>query len=455
MSDTDGNRGTRRPAQTAKSDAAKAEARGESTEVTNVFATDATADTSADTSPDADTVADTDAALDVPHDVTEDVTLQDGEPQEPPADDAADSAKAEATDTEADTTDTTQPPEAERAPVPAPLPAQAAKTAGAGNMIIGGVLAAGIGGLTALAVFPEGWRNASGDLQSRIAALEANTGGTPSADLTSLSDRLTALEAAPDLTDRVTALEQAETDLAPLEARIAALEEARLNNADLNAAIGSALAPVNTRIAQLEAGIPAQAQAAVDAALAESRAEVEAQAQALNARETDVEAAQERIAARAALAELIAAADSGEAAPGALATLNAATETPEALAPLADGLITAPGLRAAFAPAAREALNADAPPADAPVADRLLTFLRNQTGARSLAPRDGDSTDAILSRAEALVRQNEITAALGELEALPEAPAAAMAGWRAQAETRLAALDALAEMQTQLTRDED
>jgi hypothetical protein len=85
--------------------------------------------------------------------------------------------------------------------------------------------------------------------------------------------------------------------------------------------------------------------------------------------------------------------------------------------------------------------------------DRIATFLRNQTGARSLTPRDGMTTDAILSRAEAAVRRADLDAALTELDDLPPAPAAAMADWRAQLETRQAALAALADLAARLGQD--
>jgi len=84
----------------------------------------------------------------------------------------------------------------------------------------------------------------------------------------------------------------------------------------------------------------------------------------------------------------------------------------------------------------------------------VMNFLRSQTGARSLAPRDGDDTDAVLSRAEAALRQGDLATTLTELDALTGDPAAAMAAWRAQAETRMAALAALTVLQDQFTANE-
>ncbi len=73
---------------------------------------------------------------------------------------------------------------------------------------------------------------------------------------------------------------------------------------------------------------------------------------------------------------------------------------------------------------------------------RFSAFLRTQLGTRSLEPKAGDDADSVLSRAEAALRQGDIATALTELDALPEAGQPALAEWRAQAETRKAALDA-------------
>jgi len=350
-------------------------------------------------------------------------------------------------------------PESEPQPaVEAPAPAAPARAPGAGSMIIGGVLAAGIGAAAALTILPEGWRQGDAGLEPRLAAVESRPAGlTPSAlqaALAPLEARLAALEnadPAAGLDARLAALEaRSGPDLSPLESRVAALESAPggLNAADIEAAI----APLATRIAQIEADIAAQARAAVDAALADARAQVDAQAQALAAREDTLEEAQSRIAARTALAELVAASESGDPAAEALSVLN--PDDP-ALVPFADGLVTLAALQDSFAPAARAALAADAPGADTPLGDRVLNFLRSQTGARSLAPRDGDDTDAVLSRAEAAVRAGDLGTALSELAALQGDPAEALSDWRAQAEIRLAALAALNTLQDQMARNED
>jgi len=84
---------------------------------------------------------------------------------------------------------------------------------------------------------------------------------------------------------------------------------------------------------------------------------------------------------------------------------------------------------------------------------RCDAFLRTQAGARSLPPKDGDDPDAVLSRAEAAVARGDMVSAITELQALPEAGQAAMAGWLARAETRRDALAAATELAAQLEQD--
>nr|WP_251363717.1 mitofilin family membrane protein [Epibacterium ulvae] len=93
----------------------------------------------------------------------------------------------------------------------------------------------------------------------------------------------------------------------------------------------------------------------------------------------------------------------------------------------ADGVLTLSALTEGFAPSARDAL--------ATVRDEnkagggLLDYVNRHLGARSVAPRDGDDADAILSRVEAAVRAGDLEVALQETSSLPEAAASAMADW--------------------------
>ena len=341
---------------------------------------------------------------------------------------------------------------AEPEPKPAPLPPPPPPPAGSSAMplIFGGFAAAVLGALVALIFLPNGWQGgaADPDLLRRVQALESNSGGSDSEAVSRLEARIAALEDQGDggLDDRVTALEArppATTDLAPLEARIAALESATPAEASVEA--------LGARIDTLESGIDARIMGSVAAAMAEARAAIDARADSLDAREEDVAAAQQRIARRAALAELVAAAESGAPSPGALETLG---DVPADLRPMGEGLPTLAEIQAGFAGNARRALAADPVAPGASLGERVTDFLRAQTGARSLAPREGNDTDAILSRAEARVRAGDLPGALTELDALSAGPAAEMAAWRGSVDARLAALAALAELQAQMENGE-
>lgn len=314
---------------------------------------------------------------------------------------------------------------AEPAPTDSRPPAPARR--GGFALVLGGVLAAGVGAAAVLALFPQGWQPAdTGALEARIGALESR--------------------------------EVADTDLGPLESRIAALEEASPDLQPLEDRLGAleadeTLAAFEQRIAQLEGNLTTRIDDAVDRALEGARERQTERAQALEAAEQDLATTSARLEARAALAELSAAAETGQPVPGALPVLANITDLPPALDAFAAGLPQMGMLQASFADAARNALAAAPLNNGGSTGDRVLNFLRSQTGARSLAPREGGDTDAILSRAEAHVRAADLRAAVSELDALPEAPAAAMAEWRAQAAARLDALDALAEVQSRLNNE--
>ena len=75
--------------------------------------------------------------------------------------------------------------------------------------------------------------------------------------------------------------------------------------------------------------------------------------------------------------------------------------------------------------------------------DRLVDFLAAQTGARPLTPLEGDTPDAILSRAEFALSEGRVTTALTELDALDSAVKAPLDPWISQAQAHLSAAAAL------------
>ena len=312
--------------------------------------------------------------------------------------------------------------------------------------LIGGLAAAVVGFATARYVVPEGWPFPGVDTPDfraeTRAALDAQA------------------EAVAALREEVGA---AEPDLAPLESRIDALDAGL---SELGARVGDLAATSDARFAEIESRLTALEKQPMEGALSEEaiaayerelqalmdqvatqRAEIESIADDVLAREADAQAAARRAAALAALSRVTAALDSGAPFAGPLADLDDALEraVPDPLAAAAaDGVATRAELEESFAPAARAALatarSAEGPP-EAP-ADRVGAFLRERLGARSVAPREGDDPDAVLSRAEAALDAGDLGRALEEIAALPEAAQAELADWAEAARTRHAAVEA-------------
>lgn len=254
----------------------------------------------------------------------------------------------------------------------------------------------------------------SGDISGQIAEVAAQVGAV-SAGLSSVDARLTEAEKRP--------VTEAEGAAAAVSAYERELETLR-----------------NTLQEQ---------KTAMEAMSSEAQAEAEARMQEAAER---AEAAQAQAAAaltRAALVELLRALESGAPFSEAVASLseNATQPVPEALSAAADsGVRPMPELQSGFPASARAVLDATIRAENAEtLSGRLTAFLRNQTGARSLAPREGSDPDAILSRAEAALNANDLAAALAELEQLPEAGQAAMADWLSAARQRATTVKAAQE----------
>ncbi len=307
--------------------------------------------------------------------------------------------------------------------------------------VIGGVLAAALGfGLVQFV--PNGWPIAdTSALETKLAAqadqtnaLAAKVAEFPKATPTdqTLADRVTALESAtaPDLSafdQRITVLEQ----------RLTAIEALP---ADGSGASTAALAQLQSDVAALKSGglggdVVQQAASAIDAKLAEADAKIAAI-------KTEAEATAKAAAARAAVQQIAAALDSGAPFVAATAVLP---DLPSVLSDGAKtGLPTLQSLRASFPAAARAALEASLRTnMGESWTDRVSAFLRNQTGARSLTPHEGNDPDAVLSRVEAALNAGDLVTVLKELTALPPAGLTAMAEWQALCNQRQEAVSAV------------
>jgi len=313
--------------------------------------------------------------------------------------------------------------------------------------VIGGIVAATLG-FGAAQVVPNGWPLASNDalvadvasLKADIATLQGQIAAVPQPDVT-LADRLAALEATPavdllPLTDRITALEAQPASIATVA------------GSGMNVATAVLTAQAND-IAALQVAVAAlQAGGTISPDVEAKLAEAEARASALAA-QTEADATALRL--RSALDRLEIALESGAPYATALDDLGDAP-VPAVLADnAATGLPTLATLQAGFPEAARAALEASLRVSGGETwSARAAAFLRNQTGARSLTPRQGSDPDAVLSRAEAALAAGDVPLTLTEIAALPAEGQAALADWVALTSTYQTAQQAVADLRAAL-----
>ncbi len=330
-------------------------------------------------------------------------------------------------------------PESEPPPEPEPAPVEPPRRRG--GLAVLALLLLG-GAATALAWYdPLHWRGEN-PVQAEVAGLTARLSAAEAAGKV-LEERLAKLEAAPPpvSADALATLEQAVKDN---QAALAALQQAPGAGDEVSsvqvAALSQAVEDLKQQVAGLStvSGSPEGTRAAVEAVLAERAAEQEAEAKA-------VTEAAERQAARAdAAGRLLATARAGAPYADLLPALEGLPLDPVLQEAASAGLVTQKALTDTFPEAARKALDASLRASGGEgLGDRFYTFLRIQTGARSLEPREGTDPDAVLSRAEAAVGAGDIATALDELAGLPPEGQAEMADWTAMARQWLAADKAL------------
>lgn len=332
-------------------------------------------------------------------------------------------------------------------------------------LVLGGVVAAGLGaGATFWAIphLPPEWRPVAANGQPDEAGLAAARDAAVAAARSEV---------------------QAEIEALRNSAAQAGADAARQALADLPAAPPGSIPPaLEDRIAGLERGLtdvtnrlqqqpaPASAPTVDPAALDELRGRLDQQAariEELAARPTvdpataeqvqtlasqarelqqSTEAANRQAQAATAAAALATAFEAGAPRDQALADLAAAgIEVPEVLKGEIPRLVQ---LRAEFPAAARAGLRAslDAVAESEGTMGLIGNFLRVQTGARSVEPREGSDPDAILSRANAAVEAGAIATALDEIATLPQSGQNAMKSWTDRARIWVDANTALAEL---------
>ncbi|MCG6111437.1 MAG: hypothetical protein MEQ74_04510 [Paracoccus sp.] len=357
------------------------------------------------------------------------------------------------------------------APAPRTAPTDSASTRSAAAPVrktgfwpvaLGGVVAAGLGAaatIYALPHLPAAWQPApvaaNGDAQDADpqAMIDAAAAAGRDAAREELAQAQPDTALPDDLLPRIEALEEQVAALSQAPAETPA-PEADTPAADDDTPVAAApaidpdqLADLRQRLDEQQARLdelsarpafdPEAAQALqeqIETAAAEAQSSLDAtraEAEALQQAATESTRRAEAVAAIAALQTALDAGVTPEQARTALE--GAGLDTPDALQTPVPSLTE---LQTDFPEAARAALRASLRDSSASGQGNLLTnFLRAQTGARSVAPRDGDDADAILSRADADVQAGRIDAALIQMQALPQPAmqAPAMADWMSRA----------------------
>lgn len=335
----------------------------------------------------------------------------------------------------------------EAAPEPAPEPTPepvVIKKGGFIPLVLGGAAAAVIGFGAARYVLPEGWpwpgagndtfqTDVTAKLEAQekaLANLQTELGKGP--DLTPVTEQITGLQAAVDTL--AAQIGEAKTQLAGFETRLTDLEKRPITAG----ASPSAVAAYERELKALQDAMAAQ------------RAEIEQLAKEAEAKKASAEMTAQEAMQRTALSQIQTALDTGNGFAEAAKSLTASGITvPPELAQVAEkGVLSRAQLAEAFPDAARAALAA-ARKADGG-GGGLGGFLKTQLGARSLEPREGTDPDAVLSRAEAAVKEGRLNDAMVELDALPEVARAEMKTWLDSAAARSAALKAADALATEL-----
>ena len=423
-------------------------------ENTDDATTDVTPDTPADAPVAEDAPTETDETDDTAQDETpqsDDVTSDGSPPEEPVSDEpvADDIAEGDVTpesdvlkdtpdQSPEDQTDSASEPEPEPEPEPendvrserAPVQPEPER-ASILPMILAGILTAILGFMAAR----------SDILPASLSAPAPEPDPAIAQGLADTTDRLAALEATvAALPEPQAPVAPGDVDLGPITEQMAALSEQ----------IDALTAQVDALAARPEGGEIVVPDAALDAALAELRDvatrqqdEIDALLNDARTSRNDTTAEANATLARAAMARVLAAIETGAPYAAALSDLEQAGETdiaPGLQAPAAEGVVPLATLQNTVADAARDALAAARE--SAAVSSGLGGFLQRQLGTRSVEPREGTDPDAVLSRIEATVRAGNIGDALTEAELLPDPARDAMGTWLEQAQTRYDAVTA-------------
>lgn len=328
------------------------------------------------------------------------------------------------------------------APTPPVEPAPQGTT-GFLPLLLGG-FAAGVIGYGIATYYP--LNGSSDDLAAQlsaqsdqIAALEAQLAAAPPVDLSGIEAQLAQLgeQTATQTNEISTSFDAA---IAALDDRLTEVEKRPGSDGTLS---DTALAAYQRELEELRADLDSQQENVMSAA-AQAEADLAAARAEAERLEQEAMASAQTAASRAALNRVSTAVETGAPFADALVDLGDAN-LPAALTAAAEtGVATTAELTQAFPAAARAALATARAEGVSGESGGLGGFLRNQFDVRSTAPQEGAGPDAVLSRAEAAMKEGRVADALAEIAALPEVARAEMTDWTAQATERADVLDAIA-----------
>ncbi len=291
------------------------------------------------------------------------------------------------------------------------------------------------------------------DLSQRIDAAVSEARASLETEIEDLRGRIGQIDGA-ETRQRLAALESsAEARAAELDSLKSQLSGGAAATAGLSEETVARIDTYRAEVEGLRASLAAQSDRVGELAarIDEVASEADRQIETARARVAEVETeAESRLTAATAQSEtasLRAALASGEPFAEELSTLSAdpAIEVPEGLSTAADrGVPTLLQLKESFPDAAHAAIRASIM---ASAGDGLLgrsnAYMRAQVASRSLTPQEGMSPDAVLSRMEANLREDDLAGALDEADGLPSEAADAMGAWLEEARRRLAAEEGL------------
>lgn len=307
-------------------------------------------------------------------------------------------------------------------------------------MVLGGLIAGGLGFAASEYDVLGNRAQSEGEVQAALDAQQAR--------IAELEARADAPAPAPERLPEVDALTEelasAREELANLQEQVAGIDS-RLTTVEKQPASGGdneiAVAAFEREMEALRNSVATQ------------RSEIESLLENAQSVEEATAEAAEAARAQTAMSRINTALAAGRPFDAALNELQAAgvEDIPEALRDASGGVVTLANLQSRYPDAARAALATARAEVPEEGEGGFGSFLKRQLGARSVAPREGTDPDAILSRAEAAVRDGRLTDALAEIETLSDPAQDAMADWLTDARARQAAESAADDLSQRLT----